>query len=48
MLWTASLCLFVLWLLALLLEWGEPWVHALPLTIAAFLLFRLLGTALRR
>lgn len=48
MLWTVSLCLFVLWLLALLLERGGLWVHALPLAIAAFLLYRLLGTALRR
>lgn len=45
MLWTTSLCLFVLWLLALLVGWDSPWVIGLPLGIAALLLYRLVGAA---
>lgn len=48
MLWTASLCLFVVWLLALLLDRGAPWVHALPLVVAGLLAWRLARTALGR
>lgn len=48
MLWTASLCLFLLWLLALLLDRGEPWVHGLPLVVAALLIYRLVRGAVRR
>jgi len=48
MLWTASLCLLVIWLLALLLDRGGSWVHALPLAVAGHLIFRLVGTALKR
>lgn len=48
MLWTASLCLFLLWLLALLLDRGQPWVHALPFAVAALLTYRLVRVAVRR
>ena len=47
MLWTTSLCLFVLWLLALLVEWESPWASALPVGIAALLLYRLLSARWR-
>ncbi|MBW3661192.1 MAG: hypothetical protein KY397_06110 [Gemmatimonadetes bacterium] len=48
MLWTTSLCLFLLWLLALLLDRGEPWVHVLPLVVAALLVYRVVRVAVRR
>jgi hypothetical protein len=48
MLWTTSLCLFLLWLLALLLDRGGPAAHALPLAAAALLTYRLVRAAVRR
>lgn len=48
MFWTASLCLFLLWLLALLLDRGDPWVHALPVVVAALLIYRVVRAAVRR
>lgn len=48
MFWTASLCLSLVWLLALLLGRGEPWVHALPLVIATILVYRITRAIVRR
>lgn len=48
MLWTTSLCLFLVWLLAVLLDLGDPWVHAIPFVVATLIVYRLTRVAVRR
>jgi hypothetical protein len=47
MLWTSCLVLFVLWLLALLLDVGGRAIHALPVVAILLILLRI-GSAARR